>query len=396
MSSPSSANPANELSGLQSTLTREYAAPAYSLPDRRRTAAREDADAARLSVCMIPYCLDNPYQRELAHELRRHGATVTARDGLRGLLAGRWGRRGTLDVVHLHWLRMFQYRPLVILRQLAFVGRLALLRRWGCGVVWTVHNLYGHEARHPWMERLIARAVARCATRLIVHSPGAVDLVAREFGLPNTRKIVVVPHGNYLGSYANSLSRADARRRLGVSPTGTVFLFLGKIRPYKGVRELVTTFQQFQPPEAELVIAGAPLNAEVEQEVRDTIQSPAVHFHPRFVADEEIQTYMNAADAVVLPYQDALTSGAVVLAMSFGKACIAARVGCIPDMIDDRGAFLFDPGRPEALRQALAAAHAARDRLPEMGQRNLERAREWSWERIARETAAVYRAAASA
>src|SRR5690606_40109602 len=104
---------------------------------------------------------------------------------------------------------------------------------------------------------------------------------------------------------------------------------------------------------AELVIAGAPLNAQVEKDVRDAATSQHVHLHPHFVPDAEIQVYMNAADAVVLPYHDVLTSGAVVLAMSFGKACIAARIGCIPDMLDDAGAILYDPDRSDGRREAL-------------------------------------------
>src|SRR5690606_12714398 len=128
---------------------------------------------------------------------------------------------------------------------------------------------------------------------------------------------------------------------------------------------------------AELVIAGSPLNAQVEKDVRDAVTSPHVHLHPHFVPDAEIQVYMNAADAVVLPYQDVLTSGAVVLAMSFGKACIAARIGCIPDMLDDEGAILYQPDHPDGLRKALEQAHASPDRLTRMGERNAERASTW-------------------
>jgi glycosyltransferase involved in cell wall biosynthesis len=85
-----------------------------------------------------------------------------------------------------------------------------------------------------------------------------------------------------------------------------------------------------------------------------------------------------------------LTSGAVILAMSFGRACIAPATGCIQDVLDERGAFLYDPERPGALRDAIARALGCRDRLREMGAYNLERAREWGWDRVARETAHVY------
>ena len=44
-----------------------------------------------------------------------------------------------------------------------------------------------------------------------------------------------------------------------------------------------------------------------------------------------ISRSMGAADVVVLPFLDLLTSGSVVLAMSCGKPCLSRRVGCVAD-----------------------------------------------------------------
>jgi glycosyltransferase involved in cell wall biosynthesis len=96
---------------------------------------------------------------------------------------------------------------------------------------------------------------------------------------------------------------------------------------------------------------------------------------------------------VVFPYRDILTSGAVILAMSFGRACIAPAIGCIVDVLDEHGAILYDPDRPDGLRQALASAMTDGQRLQEMGAYNLQRARVWSWDGIAQQTAEVYREA---
>ena len=79
---------------------------------------------------------------------------------------------------------------------------------------------------------------------------------------------------------------------------------------------------------------------------------------------------MNACDVVVFPYRDTLTSGAVVLAMSFARACIAPRRGCLAALLDRAGGFLYDPDRSRWPRQRLAAGHRSRDQLPEMGRHN--------------------------
>ncbi len=108
-----------------------------------------------------------------------------------------------------------------------------------------------------------------------------------------------------------------------------------------------------------------------------------------FVPDDDLQLYLNAADAIALPYREIFTSGSVLLAMTFGKAVIAPRRGCIGQTLDDAGAILYeasDPqGLPEALRRALDSD------LHDMGAHNQARLDEFGWERIAAATLEVYR-----
>jgi glycosyltransferase involved in cell wall biosynthesis len=102
---------------------------------------------------------------------------------------------------------------------------------------------------------------------------------------------------------------------------------------------------------------------------------------------------LRAADAVVLPYRDVLTSGSLILAMGFGRAVIAPRLGCLPETIPEDGAILYDPTAPGALADALREA-LGRD-LGAMGDHNLEAARALDWDDIARQTIAAYKAPAS-
>lgn len=343
----------------------------------------------RLHVCLVPYYADNPYQRQLVEELRALQVEISTRKRLKGLVADLWLGRSTADVVHLHWLPAVN-RAAALGRVFMFVCRVALLRLSGCRIVWTVHNLYAHEGRWRWLERSFTRTILRLAHRVVVHSPTAAGLVAEEFGPAQHHKITTIPHGHYVGCYPNRLSRAEARQQLGLDPRDPVLLFLGKIRPYKGVKELVQAFQQLRHPTARLLIAGEPLDQEVLADIQRHIESPRIHLKPVYVPDHDIQLYMNAADAVVFPYQDVLTSGAVVLAMSFAKACIAARLGCICDTLDDDGGILYDPLDEDALQNALAAALTRQSDLEEMGQHNLERVSDWTWAGIAQATCSVY------
>ena len=48
----------------------------------------------------------------------------------------------------------------------------------------------------------------------------------------------------------------------------------------------------------------------------------------RYIPDAELQVWLRAADVVVLPFRDILTSGSAILALSFGRAVVAPALGC--------------------------------------------------------------------
>ena len=62
---------------------------------------------------------------------------------------------------------------------------------------------------------------------------------------------------------------------------------------------------------------------------------------------------MRACDACVLPYRQVTTSGAAILALSFGVPVVAPRMGCFVDLIGNDRGVLFDPDHPAALAEAL-------------------------------------------
>jgi beta-1,4-mannosyltransferase len=91
---------------------------------------------------------------------------------------------------------------------------------------------------------------------------------------------------------------------------------------------------------------------------------------------------MNAADIIVLPYRGVLTSGTAILAMSFGKPIIAPSIGCMPDVLDDKGSFLYDPLQKDSLIKAMKQALTGE--LKRMGEHNFELSKRLSWDEIAK------------
>jgi glycosyltransferase involved in cell wall biosynthesis len=296
-------------------------------------------------------------------------------------------------VVHFHWLHGFALRGgrVRYFPQIAVLVQVMILRLFGRRIVWTAHNLRNHQGRHLAKEFRFTWVMARLAHRIIVHGQIARHAVIQTYRV-DERKVVVIPHGHYIDWYPNHVSGPAARARLGLPEASTVVLFFGYVRANKGVPELVRAFCELKLEEMELVVAGK-VNKLLQDELKDAgAGNTNVHLHPGFVGDEDVQLFMNAADVVVFPYHEILTSGAVLLAMSFRKPCIAVRMGCIPEVLDERGAFLYEPDDPQGLARCLRAVNeAGRDRLHEMGTYNRAKAERWDWNSIARATLSVYR-----
>ena len=81
----------------------------------------------------------------------------------------------------------------------------------------------------------------------------------------------------------------------------------------------------------------------------------------------------------------------VLLAMSFGRAVIAPRRGCVIDTLDEAGGILYDADDPQGLEGALRVALDAD--LEAMGRHNGERLDRFDWSRVAEATRDVYGAA---
>jgi len=138
------------------------------------------------------------------------------------------------------------------------------------------------------------------------------------------------------------------------------------------------------------VVAGRAFNRAEADAVRDVAgDDERITLRLEFIPDEELPVLLGAADAVALPFRDILTSGSAILAMSYGRPVIAPSLGCLPETLPADGNLLYDPDDDGGLRWALWRALTTD--LDQLGERNLERARELDWGRIAESTAKLYR-----
>lgn len=337
----------------------------------------------------------NPYLSCLWGAVQRQGVTVQPYEPRRPLAELKADpRRG--DILHLHWIQGFcKYdpaRPLASWRLLlGSLRNLRYLQSQGVSIVWTVHNSRSHDAAFPWPEELFRWALAHLCDEVLVMSEYGRQELGKKYG--RWQRVHCVPHGHYIGAYPHTLSREEARSRLGLQPQQRVLLHLGHIKPYKGVDELLRCFRAIEDPEAVLVIAGACDEALGEAIAAQAAADSRVRLHLDFVADAAVQVYLAAADWVVLPYRRILNSGSALLALSFGRPVVVPQRGALPELITDGEQGLCygpDADLTLALGRALATP---RDRWQRYCEQALEQAQRYDWEPIGAQLCDIYRQA---
>jgi glycosyltransferase involved in cell wall biosynthesis len=246
--------------------------------------------------------------------------------------------------------------------------------------VWTAHNLYPHDDGRTPLHRLGRRIVLWLCSHVCVHGPAAASCVQREFRVPAAR-LVLLQHGHFIGFYANTITRAAARARLDIAPGDYVYLFVGLCKPYKNLELLVHSHAALADDSALWIVGQFQSGA-----YRERVQQAAalagggrITVVDHFVPSDELQVYLNACDAVVLPYQEILTSGTALLALSFGRPVVAPRLGVLPEVVTSDCGVLYDPQAAEGLCAAMRTVQE----LCFDPAKILRQARQFSWERSA-------------
>lgn len=292
-------------------------------------------------------------------------------------------------IVHIHWQSFTLPKNIPYSKDLSlrlFMLTLRLLRLFRFKIVWTIHNLTPHEPQTA-NDLLCTKRLASIAHAKIIHSSSVLDVMKqRSVDIDHTH---IIPHGNYIPVYNNIITREEARKSLGIDDNQQVILFFGNIRPYKGLEKLLEAVKNINNPRLHLVIAGKCSDASIEQHIESAKSSITITYHNKFIPDDDVQKYFNAADIVCLPFKNITTSGSALLALTFGKPLIAPNIGAIRDIPQTVGT-LYDPSTTDALKIAIEELVTNPKKLASAQKASHEYAMTLNWKYIAADTEKIY------
>jgi glycosyltransferase involved in cell wall biosynthesis len=336
----------------------------------------------------------NPYQTLLYGEMQRLGAQVTY---IGELTPSRTvsllllplelviRRIAGWRLIHLHWVVAFtlpgtqRFSFMRRVAQIWFLIWLRTCRLLGIYLVWTAHNVLPHEP--VFADDVSARrSLVEASDLVLAHSQATLDELGA-FGAVASRSAVIRhgPIGPVPYATLPTLSGSGGPRR---------FLFIGRVREYKGVDDLLTAFLAMpRDVAAHLTVAGQCDSPKLRSRLCALARQGGsrVALHLERVPEEEVAPLLFASDVVVLPFRRVTTSGSAMLALAHGRPLIVPDLAGLADLPDE-AVLRYERG-PEALTAAMARlARTDRQTLDSMSAAASAYSASTTWREIAERT----------
>lgn len=159
--------------------------------------------------------------------------------------------------------------------------------------------------------------ISVASDRIIVHN----DFCFRRFSFP--KKTIIIPHGS---SSVECPPQEESRKSIGIHPDAPIVGYLGFISTYKGLETLIEAMKEI--PAAALLIGGGwhtgpdtSYISKLKLLSQELLEGRCQWLG--YVPDEKLSSAYGAMDIVVYPSRFATESGALLKALSHGKATIA-------------------------------------------------------------------------
>lgn len=203
------------------------------------------------------------------------------------------------------------------------------------------------------ISRRLTRPVLHAAQRILVVSEDLGRVAVRDYGADPAR-IRAIPNGCDAAIF-HPQPREAARAALGLDAGAELVVYVGRLVPEKGLRELLDAVATLAPqrPRLQLALIGdGPMRAELEGCLA---ADPSLRVAlPGALGPQEVARWMAASDLVTLPSYSEGHPNVLVEALACGRPVVATPVGGIPEVVDTDCGVLVPARDPAALAAGLA------------------------------------------
>jgi glycosyltransferase involved in cell wall biosynthesis len=268
------------------------------------------------------------------------------------------------------------------------------IKKAGGKIVWTAHNLRPHSGtnRYPLAYDLLYRIYAQEADGVIHHSKWGKQYLQQSLLFGHACRHFIIPHGVFPDEAPLTLSKADARGRIGVNPTDFMLLTVGRREVRKGFDDICAAVSKLPLSDVIFVSVGegsvhAPSSETREFEQRTLFVGK--------LTQKDLSVYARAADFLIFsPAEQQLTTGGPHVSESFGLPQITVENDYVSEVLGPNAIYsrrgvgnLID-----AILEAYRILLDDRDQYDQMCARLRHRGQSKAWYHVAEQTERVYRA----
>lgn len=283
-----------------------------------------------------------------------------------------------------------------LLHSLQFVAPLRL----GCPSVVTVHDLAWQlfprtveQPRRSYYQLFVGPTLGRAAAVVANSEATAADV--RRLHPATAGKVTVTPFG--LAAWARDAARSEGGTPAPGRPGRPCFLFVGTLEPRKNLEGVLRAYELFlegagRPAEAcpSLLFVGA--RGWGDSRLRPTMQrlQAAGHLEVRDYCDpNQLWDLYRSAHGLLFPSLHEGFGFPILEAMAAGLPVLTADRGAMAEVAGE-AALLVDPADPVDMAGGMARMAWDPTLRASLVAAGCARARQWTWERTATETCAVY------
>jgi len=309
------------------------------------------------------------------YEIRRHRELVSPIDNsiFPGLAQSLFQMASDYDVVHAHSHLFFSTNLAAVFSRLDDTP-----------LVVTNHGLISQTAP-KWLQKAFIPTVARftlnTADQIFCYSETDEQRL-RERGIKTDVSVI------HNGIDCETFVPMDVD-----TSEGLQVLFVGRLKPGKGVDDLLVAFEDVikEFPEATLKIVGdGPLRDGLAQLAKDKGIYSSVRFAGRIPNDEMPKVYA-ASDVFVLPSKNEGLPRTVLEAMACRTPVVTSSLPQLEPVVEGAG-FMIDADSTEQISEYIGKLLEDRDQRISMGETGRRRVeKEYSWAETVRKTTSVYK-----
>ncbi len=285
------------------------------------------------------------------------------------------------DILHVHSYRQFHN----------FAVMLGKLR--GKPVVLSTHwPEYPDSARSKLLnkfiriyDKTIGPIILNAADKLIVQTEAEKIWLKNKFKI-NPERVEIIPPG-FHSFYLDDMGGKKFRKDFGIKEKYIV-LSIGRLHKSKGFARIIKIAKEFSDVKFVFVGPDGGYKSELVAMSNELEVSDKILFAGE-LSEEQKREALAACDVLVMPSDYEAFGIAIIEAFAHGKPAIATNAGGMPFVVGDCG-FVFEKDNLSDLREKLQKLLSDKKLREEFGKKAKERARNYTWEKLAKDLERVY------